>query len=84
MFRSTRRRLDELDSEIKGLKATIKGLTLEWENTYDKLRQQASRIEKRAYDAQRRTNDEGAVPQDPPVDEITARIHQRRGMRHVR
>lgn len=84
MFRSTRRRLDDLDSEVKGLKATIKGLTLEWENTYDKLRQQASRIEKRAHDALRRTNDEGGVPQDPPIDSITARIHERRGRRHVR
>jgi len=84
MLRSTRRRLDELDSEVRSLKATIKALELEWTNTYDKLRQQANRIEKRAYDALRRPNAEGEAPQDPPLDHITARLQERRSRRHVR
>jgi uncharacterized coiled-coil protein SlyX len=84
MLRTTRRRLEELEGQVRAQSATIKALELEWTNVYDKLRQQASRLEKRLYDQRRRENVEEEEPQDPPIDAITDRLLQRRGRRHVR
>ena len=67
---------DRLDDQQR----SIRTLKLEWEETYDKIHRLFGRIAKRtALDAPPPTPppDSGAVSSDG-VDEISAKIHQRR------
>jgi len=56
-------RLGELDSEVRTLKTAHKHLELEWEELYDKVRRQMSRMSKRyAVDKKENGEDLGAEP----------------------
>ena len=73
-------RLGELDSEVRTLKTANKHLELEWEELYDKVRRQMSRMSKRsAVDAPPLINDEPAVEPADGVDPISAQILALRG-----
>lgn len=68
-------RLGELDSEVRTLKTANKHLELEWEELYDKVRRQMSRMSKRsAVDAPPLIIDEPSVQPDDGVDEISRNI----------
>jgi len=68
-------RLGELDSEVRTLKTANKHLELEWEELYDKVRRQMSRMSKRsAVDAKPLVNDEEVIGPDDGVDEISRNI----------
>ncbi|MEE8540008.1 MAG: hypothetical protein V3S54_09330, partial [Woeseiaceae bacterium] len=75
-------RLGELSTEVRELKTAHKHLELEWEELYDKVRHQMSRMSRRAkVDAPELLND--ADPEIPAGDEatidpISARILRRR------
>jgi len=75
-------RLGELEGTVRTLKTANKHLELEWEELYDKVRHQMSRMSKRVkVDAP-----EPTLPSEPEltdgsgnrVDSISARIHARR------
>ena len=73
-------RLDEQYNVVLDIKRDIRTLKLEWEETYDKIHRLFGRIAKRtALDAPPPTPppESGAVSPDG-VDEISAKIHQRR------
>jgi len=73
-------RLGELDSEVRTLKTANKHLELEWEELYDKVRRQMSRMSKRsAVDAPPLNNDETAAAPDDGVDPISRNILALRG-----
>ena len=57
-------RLGELDSEVRTLKTGQKHLELEWEELYDKVRRQMSRMSKR-YAVDKKENGE-----DLPVESV--------------
>lgn len=74
-------RIGELDSEVRTLKTANKHLELEWEELYDKVRRQMSRMSKRsAIDAPPLNNDEPAIEPDDGIDPISRSILARRGM----
>ena len=74
-------RLGELEAEVRTLKTANKHLELEWEELYDKVRRQMSRMSKRsAVDAPPLINDTPAPDPDNGVDPISAAIHARRNM----
>ena len=73
-------RLGELDSEVRTLKTANKHLELEWEELYDKVRRQMSRMSKRsAIDAPPLVNDEVVAEPDDGLDPISRSIMLRRG-----
>ena len=73
-------RIDELCEEMAALQRDIRGLRLEWSETYDKIHRLFGRIAKRA------ALDSPApppplvpeVPAEPQIDEISAAILARR------
>jgi len=68
-------RLQELDDEVRILKSAHKHLELEWEDLYDKVRRQMSRMSKRsAVDAPPLINDEPVVEEDDGIDPISRSI----------
>ncbi len=75
-------RLGELDTEVRTLKSANKHLELEWEELYDKVKRQMSRMSKRyAIDERERTptsEPESAGGDGNRVDSISARILRRR------
>ena len=74
-------RLGELDSDVRTLKTANKHLELEWEELYDKVRRQMSRMSKR-YAVDQKENGE-LLPEAPPddgLDPISRSIMLRRGM----
>ena len=78
-------RLGELDSEVRTLKTANKHLELEWEELYDKVRRQMSRMSKRsAVDAPPLSNGEDAEVVDDGLDPISRSIMLRRGMQGIR
>ena len=75
-------RLGALQSEIQELKTARKHLELEWEELYDKVRHQMSRMSRRVP-REDKTNGEipliaGEEPSDDELDPISAKIHARR------
>ena len=78
-------RLGELDSAVRDLKTANKHLELEWEELYDKVRRQMSRMSKRsAIDAPPLNNGEDVEPADDGLDPISRSIMLRRGMQGIR
>jgi len=78
-------RLGELNSEVRTLKTANKHLELEWEELYDKVRRQMSRMSKRsAIDAPPLPNNEEVLEADDGVDPISRSIMLRRGMQGLR
>ena len=78
-------RLGELDSEVRTLKTANKHLELEWEELYDKVRRQMSRMSKRsAVDAPPLSNGEDTEVVDDGLDPISRSIMLRRGMQGIR
>jgi len=75
-------RLGELDTEVRKLKTANKHLELEWEELYDKVRRQMSRMSKRyAVDARETTppdDPEAAAETGNRMDPISAGILRRR------
>jgi len=75
-------RLSALESDVRTLKTANKHLELEWEELYDKVRHQMSRMSKRA-----KADEREIIPESEPeivgpggnrVDPISARILSRR------
>lgn len=75
-------RLGELDSDVRTLKTANKHLELEWEELYDKVRRQMSRMSKR-YAVDQKENGEllEDAPPDDGIDPISRSILARRGQR---
>jgi len=74
-------RLATLESTVRTLQSANKHLELEWEELYDKVRRQMSRMSKRsAVDAPPLTNGEDAEVVDGVLDPISRSIMLRRGM----
>jgi len=75
-------RLGELDSEVRTLKTGQKHLELEWEELYDKVRRQMSRMSKRyAVDKKENGEDLPAESPDEPyshLDPVSRSIMMRR------
>ena len=75
-------RLGALESDVRTLKTANKHLELEWEELYDKVRRQMSRMSKRyAVDERERTDPsepESTGARRSGVDSISARILERR------
>jgi len=75
-------RLEELEVTVRTLKTAHKHLELEWEELYDKVRHQMSRMSKRV----KADDPQIVLPSEPEstdgsgdrVDSISARIHARR------
>jgi len=75
------KRLEGLDADVRALKSANKHLELEWEELYDKVRRQMSRMSKRsAVDAPPLNNDDAAEEVDDGIDPISRSILRRRGM----
>jgi len=73
-------RLGELDSDVRTLKTANKHLELEWEELYDKVRRQMSRMSKRsAVDAPPLNDETVAEEPDDGIDPISREILARRG-----
>lgn len=92
LFRQSKA-IELLEDRCKALEATVSDLQianrklgLEWEELYDKVRRQMSRMSKRvavdAKDEVEPLNDEAPTPSEPETDTISASILRRRGMRH--
>ena len=78
-------RLGALESDFRRLKSANKHLELEWEELYDKVRRQMSRMSKRsAVDAPPLSNGEDVEPADDGLDPISRSIMLRRGMQGIR
>ena len=78
-------RIAELDLEVRTLKTANKHLELEWEELYDKVRRQMSRMSKRsAVDAPPLPNNEDVLETGDGVDPISRSILLRRGMPRVK
>jgi len=75
-------RLGELEGTVRTLKTAHKHLELEWEELYDKVRHQMSRMSKRVKVDAPEFNDpsepESATGDPNRLDSISARIHARR------
>lgn len=85
MFTSMRRRLADQEAALTELRATVRGLQQEWEDTHDKLLHMVRRWTMRAKRAEALAED--AEPADdvaPSVDPITDRIMRRRHVRTIR
>ena len=77
-------RLATLESDFRSLKSANKHLELEWEELYDKVRRQMSRMSKRsAVDAPPLSNGEDAEVVDDGLDPISRSILRRRGMPRI-
>ena len=77
-------RLGTLESEFRTLKTANKHLELEWEELYDKVRRQMSRMSKRsAVDAPPLSNGEDVEVVDDGLDPISRSILRRRGMPRI-
>jgi len=78
-------RLGELSAEVQMLKTKHKHLELEWEELYDKVRHQMSRMSRRAKADAKLNGDELpeelATQVDDGVDPISRAILDRRGHR---
>ena len=76
-----------LEHRCEDLERSHKGLALEWEELYDKVRHQMSRMSRRAKaDSPERPNgpDPGTEPEDgQSVDPISARILARRNRKYI-
>jgi len=76
-------RLTELSAEVQDLKTARKRLELEWEELYDKVRHQMSRMSKRAGAADKRLPEspelDSSGEQLPQVDPVSRSILLRRG-----
>ena len=73
--------LSALDAEVRALKTANKHLELEWEELYDKVRRQMSRMSKRsALDAKPLVDGSEVVEPDDGLDPISRSIMVRRGM----
>jgi len=75
-------RLGELETQVRTLKSANKHLELEWEELYDKVKRQMSRMSKR-YAVDARESTETSEPElsgggGNSVDPISARILRRR------
>jgi len=78
-------RLATLESDFRTLKTANKHLELEWEELYDKVRRQMSRMSKRsAVDAPTLPNNEEVLEADDGLDPISRSIMLRRGMTGIR
>jgi len=78
-------RLGELESDVRSLRSANKHLELEWEELYDKVRRQMSRMSKRsAVDAPALPNNEEVLEPDDGLDPISRSIMLRRGMQGIR
>ena len=78
-------RLGVLESDVRTLRSANKHLELEWEELYDKVRRQMSRMSKRsAVDAPPLTNGEDVEVVDDGLDPISRSIMLRRGMQGIR
>jgi len=78
-------RLGELDTEVRKLKTAQKHLELEWEELYDKVRRQMSRMSKRsAIDAPPLNDAQEELELDDGIDPISRSILLRRGMARVK
>ena len=80
--KSLSKRLDEVEGTIRELRTARKHLELEWEELYDKVRHQMSRMSRRVP-REDKTNGEipliaGEEPSDDELDPISAKIHARR------
>jgi len=77
-------RLTELSSEVQDLKTARKRLELEWEELYDKVRHQMSRMSKRAGAADKLLQEnpelDSSDSQFPKLDPVSRSIMLRRGM----
>ncbi len=71
-----------LEHRCEDLERAHKGLALEWEELYDKVRHQMSRMSRRAKaDTKSPDEDQGELPLDTggnSLDTISERIHRRR------
>lgn len=67
--KSTRRRLEELETRFLHLENQFKALQLDWENAYDKLLSMFHRINKRAQMLQHEM-DAGAKPLSPEEEAL--------------
>lgn len=84
-LRNIHERLAGLDAELRTLKTANKHLELEWEELYDKVRRQMSRMSKRsAVDAPPLANGEDLEVVDDGLDPISRSIMLRRGMQGTR
>jgi len=80
--KSLSKRLDELEGIIRELRTARKHLELEWEELYDKVRHQMSRMSRRVP---REDKSNGEIPpigaenvDEDELDPISAKIHERR------
>jgi len=77
-------RLGTLESDVRTLRSANKHLELEWEELYDKVRRQMSRMSKRsAVDAPPLSNGEDVEVADDGLDPISRSIMLRRGMQGI-
>jgi len=81
-LRTLANRLEELSTEVRELKSAHKHLELEWEELYDKVRHQMSRMSRRAT-VDLKDNGMGVVDaainaQQDLIDPISAKILERR------
>lgn len=81
-------RLGELSEEVQNLKSAHKRLELEWEELYDKVRHQMSRMARRFSTEQKELgNGQEDLPlpeADDGMDPISAKIHARRNRGHLK
>jgi len=93
-FFQQKKAIELLEDRCKALEATVSDLQianrklgLEWEELYDKVRRQMSRMSKRiavdAKDEPEPLNNEAMPEGQPETDHVSASILRRRGMRHV-
>jgi len=81
-------RLGELTTEVENLKSKNKHLELEWEELYDKVRHQMSRMSRRFATEQKELGNGAELPAAPDeeegMDPISAKIHERRSRGHLK
>ena len=77
-------RLDELSDQVRDLRTASKHLELEWEELYDKVRHQMSRMSKRAgvsENLSQQNQEPGSLDEQvPQVDAVSRSILLRRGL----
>jgi len=61
--------LRDLKSSVEALERSMKSISLEWEETYDKMKHLMARITKRAQTADREKNDDTSTAPDARRDE---------------
>lgn len=78
------RRLKHIEEELERLQRDFKGLRMEWDDAYDKLRTLTARFTKRAEAIEKARAPQGAegveenVAHGPTLDPVSARILARR------